>query len=694
MKDLPEIKQSFFIRKAVLIWLMFCGIQILAQPVPGEVFREYVWLPTMVAEEGKFLRVGGRLDYKTSEEHFPSQYHLDGYIPLLEDVDLKDALRAEMVVEKLASHEDTRHLRVSLNRHPSIVFPSAGGIPEPEADYMHHTYPVAQIPLEQLNEGMGNSFRFDVDSVQRWNWPQNIIYGVILRIYYEPDITDIKPGVIGVVEGGSLHEKQKLGLSNSNGGIFRVEFVGNYEDVNWEGDGIYKQWHYHYFRGQVVHNIGSSNTYPYEVIWNTSWVPDQEDIRVAARVVSNTGLIYFTEAIGGLSLNRSYSVELCKPYDQPKNWVTREDEFNAKFDLQTDPSLIGEARAYWVSWSPCYANGVYINDVTIFDREDLCYDYRAHEVAIPDPMILKRGSNIIKTGKEPLHDGQMVHGMEVQWPGIMVKVRTERQPDFRADLVTYEGRPHFLIQTQKVSYYYDIRGGGFSRIIDDQGNDWVSFKMEPWGEYPGSASGSFRGLPNMVFQEADDGAGHPGHDKCRSWIEDHKVVTESNSGVWKWSWEFFDDHALLQVLSADTDRAYWFLYEGTPGGKFEPENTYFGTSISGPEPLTFDYDKGDIYRGAFQWIYTGIILANRTFYIVHCQKDTLPDMVSLLGNTAEGLDSPEGMTVFGFGRGEGVTRYLEGRQGFVIGIYPKNIEDITDHLEISEFFRKTFSISQ
>jgi hypothetical protein len=198
----------------------------------------------------------------------------------------------------------------------------------------------------------------------------------------------------------------------------------------------------------------------------------------------------------------------------------------------------------------------------------------------------------------------------------------------------------------------------------------------------------------MVFQEADDGAGHPGHDKCRSWIEDHKVVTESNSGVWKWSWEFFDDHALLQVLSADTDRAYWFLYEGTPGGRFEPENTYFGTSISGPEPLTFDYDKGDIYRGAFQWIYTGNILANRTFYIVHCQKDTLPDMVSLLGNTAEGLDSPEGMTVFGFGRGEGVTRYLEGRQGFVIGIYPKNIEDPTDHLEISEFFRKTFSISQ
>ena len=212
--------------------------------------------------------------------------------------------------------------------------------------------------------------------------------------------------------------------------------------------------------------------------------------------------------------------------------------------------------------------------------------------------------------------------------------------------------------------------------------------MEPWGEYPASAAGSFRGLPNMVFQEGDDGAGHPGHDKCDSWIEDRWIVTESTSGKWKWSWEFFDDHAVLHVLSADPERAYWFLYEGTPGGRYDPENTYFGTSREGPLPLTFDYYKGDVYRDRFQWMYTGHRKGNNTFYMIQCNEDDHPDMVSMLGNTENGLDSPDGMTVFGFGRGEGVTRYLEGRERFIIGFFPGVIEDGDGHRELSEFIGK------
>lgn len=676
--------------KIFFIWVLSAGFQVLAQPGPGDVFREYVWLPKRVAEQGKFLRVGGRLDYKTCTDHLPADQHQDGYIPLLQDIVLQDAIKAEMMVEKLGSHEDTRNLRVSLNRHPSIVFPTTRGIPEPESDYMVHHYPVVQIPLDQLKEGTGNSFRFDVDSVQRWNWPQNIIYGVVLRIYYRPEIADFRPALKGVTDGGLLREENTLELDEKNASIYRVEYIGYYDDINWEGDGIYRQWHYHYFRGHVVHNIGNADMYPFSVVWNTSWLPDQEEIKVAARVISNTGLIYFTEAVEGLQLERDYSVELCRLYDQPENWVTRAGEFTAKFDLKTDPSRIAEARAYWVSWSPCYANGVYINENQIFDREDLCYEYRAHEVKIRDPLIFKKGTNLIRTGKEPLHDGQMVHGMEVQWPGIMIKVRTQKQPVFRATVEEYEGRSHYKIQTPEVTYYYDIKGGGFSRIMDEDGNDWVSFRMEPWDEYPGSAAGSFRGLPNMVYQGADNGAGHPGHDRCDSWIEEKKIVTESLSGKWKWSWEFFDNHAVLRVLTADPDRSYWFLYEGTPGGRFDPDNTYFGTGQGGPEPLQYNYYTGDIFRDSFQWIYTGHIEVDHTFYMIQCTDDDQPDMASMLGHTENGLDSPDGMTVFGFGRGKDVTRYLKGRQIFIIGMYPKKINSATLHQELSEFIRDKY----
>ncbi len=674
----------------VPVGLLFIEICLFAQPKPGDVFREYVWLPAMVGEEGKFLRVGGRFDYKIYTDHFPAAGHNEGYIPLLQDIDLTDAIKAEMVIEKLGSHEDTRNLRVSWNRNPSVIFPPAFGIPEPGSDYMYHNYPTAEIPLDQLKEGMGNSFRFDVDTIQRWNWPQNIIYGVILRIYYSPEITQYKPELAGVAEGGFLLEKHKLGLSEKNASIYRVEYIGHFEDINWEGDGIYRQWHYHYFRGRVVQNIGNAIMYPFEVDWNTSWVPDQEDIKVAARVTSNTGLIYFTKPVEGLKLNRDYSVELCKPYDQPKNWVTRADTFTARFDMNTDPAQVEEAKAYWVSWSPCYSNGVFINDVKIFDRNDLCYEYMAHEVNITDPSILKRGSNTVKTGKEPLHDGQMVHGMEVQWPGIMVKVRTGKTPDFKATVEQYEGRSHYKIETPKITYYYDVKGGGFSRIIDDEGNDWISFKMDPWDEYPGSAAGAFRGLPNMVFEGNDGGAGHPGHDKCNSWIQDKKIVTESLSGKWKWSWEFFEDHAVLEVLSLDTTRAYWFLYEGTPGGTFDPENTIFGTNNIRPEKMTYDYYDGSIYKDNFRWIYIGTQNTQNTFYIIQITPDNTPDMASLLGNTKNRFNSPDGMTVIGFGRGEGINRYLKGRNTFVIGMYPKRIENSKDHQELSNFIDENY----
>ena len=49
--------------------------------------------------------------------------------------------------------------------------------------------------------------------------------------------------------------------------------------------------------------------------------------------------------------------------------------------------------------------------------------YYAHRVSVPDPGILRPGENTIRTGKTPLYDGKMVHGMEVNWPGIMVLIQ-------------------------------------------------------------------------------------------------------------------------------------------------------------------------------------------------------------------------------------------------------------------------------
>lgn len=258
--------------------------------------------------------------------------------------------------------------------------------------------------------------------------------------------------------------------------------------------------------------------------------------------------------------------------------------------------------------------------------------------------------------------------------------------------VVYEGKAHYVISTKNITYYFDRSGGGFSRMIDQEGRDWISFKHEPWGEYPASAASAFRGIPNLVFKGDDGGAGHPGHEKCTSYLEGNKIVSESLSGLWKWTWEFFDSHAVLEVLKANPDLAYWFLYEGTPGGAYTPDAYFFGTSSMPPGSRLPDFYKGENIFEYFQWIYCGSKDVGRSFYMIQLTPDEQIDIVGYLGNTTEGLNSPDGMTVFGFGRDEKTRPLLKGRQKFAIGIYPKKLDNKRQVQKFETFLKKEFEI--
>ena len=72
-------------------------------------------------------------------------------------------------------------------------------------------------------------------------------------------------------------------------------------------------------------------------------------------------------------------------------------------------------------------NGLYVNDNKVFDKEGPNYQYFSHRIQIDDPSALIAGENKIKTGKTPLYDGKMVHGMEVEWPGIMLLVKYDKK---------------------------------------------------------------------------------------------------------------------------------------------------------------------------------------------------------------------------------------------------------------------------
>jgi hypothetical protein len=396
-----------------------------SQPVPGDVFREYMWWNEK-GDAGGSLRVGGRYGDEYPDRGWAHDY-INAPVTLDHDFDLDQAIRAEVVIEKILCHDSTRGLAIEINGHPWVRIPEAEAIPYPQWEYQHHIYPVVPVPLTFLKSGTGNRFRLRVSPQSSWKWPQNLIYGVHFRVYYDAGKPHPTGQIASLRSGARLGQSVPLEIKSTEPAdcLRQVDYVGHYEDVNYEGDGLYTRWHYHFFHGEIMHHLGTSRAAPYRVIWDTSWVPDQKQpLAVAARLVGTDGMIYMTDAVTELGLDRDgTSVELCKPYDIPRKWVTRSGEKEEHFFVSGDLTKAVAAQIVWSSWSPGYMHGVFINGTRVFDAEGPRYAYYFHRVIVSDPRVLKPGLNTLTTGMTPKINGQMVHGMEVNWPGIMVLVQ-------------------------------------------------------------------------------------------------------------------------------------------------------------------------------------------------------------------------------------------------------------------------------
>ena len=246
------------------------------------------------------------------------------------------------------------------------------------------------------------------------------------------------------------------------------------------------------------------------------------------------------------------------------------------------------------------------------------------------------------------------------------------------------GRPHYRITTPTAIYLYDTAAGGFSSIIDPNGEDWVAWSDSPDGEYPASAASAFRGLPNLVHGGDDGGAGHPGFDRCESHVvSERRIQSVSRSGRWQWSWYFFDDHAELVIEKAAPDRAYWFLYEGPAGGKWAPDETYWGSRLGGPLREQHDFFHGDKRFDRFDWFYFGSDSSPYTLWMAQAENDELADLYALLGNDNSGVEAANGMVVAGFGRGPDTTPLLRGPRRFLIGLHGKAVDGPEIHRELA-----------
>jgi hypothetical protein len=246
---------------------------------------------------------------------------------------------------------------------------------------------------------------------------------------------------------------------------------------------------------------------------------------------------------------------------------------------------------------------------------------------------------------------------------------------------TDEGAACFRIATPAATYLYQKDAGGFSSMVDRDGIDWIGFSPRAQDSYPESAASSYRGLPNLVFRSPDSGAGHPGFARCVSIQAGADTIrTFSRSGMWRWSWQFTEQEATLTVEAVDPGHCYWFLYEGPIAGAFEPAVQYWGNDRDGPIRTFTDFFRKEGEFGQWSWVYFGSDRVDRVLWLRHLTPDRLPDVMGYLGNSPAGLDSPDGMVVFGFGRYAGASPQMSMVPNrFSIGFREGRVRSRADH---------------
>jgi len=203
---------------------------------------------------------------------------------------------------------------------------------------------------------------------------------------------------------------------------------------------------------------------------------------------------------------------------------------------------------------------------------------------------------------------------------------------------TDQGRPCFRVETASATYYFQKESGGFSSIVDKNGNDWISFKPD---QNSGSA-GEYRGLPNLGE------CCHPGYPDYRgegvSMTSEAQqaagsvtVTSRSSDNAYRTRWEFYDDRAELTVLGMGAN--WWFLYEGTPAGSLDRDRDRYVWSDGRGFSVTQSHEETDLPDP--EWIYFYDTSLRRSLLLVSHTDDDIDDNFWEMNGD---------MTVFGFGR--------------------------------------------
>jgi hypothetical protein len=217
-------------------------------------------------------------------------------------------------------------------------------------------------------------------------------------------------------------------------GVRRIDVVGHYEGYDEDGDGHFLDWHRYYAHDrkgpggadepQIRGHIGSALKAPFQIRWNTHWVPDHRlpVVQLAARIQSQDGLWYVTDPVGGLRIERrDVIVRLYKPERVPERFCVRVGIWmlSAFHVPGINPEWKPiEARLHLRTWNG-HGQDVWVNGwKTSVRGGDHVFAYTEHDLPVET---LRQGDNRVEFYSETAE-----HCIEVLWPGPGVTVRYGR----------------------------------------------------------------------------------------------------------------------------------------------------------------------------------------------------------------------------------------------------------------------------
>ncbi len=396
-----------------------------ALPAAGqEVFREVTYTygappTTHFAEldpDTKRVFTGEHAGMARMKRHVPKPLALD----------LAAATRAELSVEYWGGHIGTAGQRFRVNDHGWIDLPQPSGTPtEPQRYYRTlHGNNAAPFPLAQLRDGE-NVFRFTAGQqiAFRNDWGFYWIYDFTARVYYDAANKPHPTGEIIVPQPGATFDdvlRLEVNASSPNGPIVRVEFIGEYDDFDWDGDGVWREWQYSTHHGVLRHHLGTVASPPWRLKSDVRWMPDQpQPIRVRARITDTKGITYLTPPVENVIQQRTHrGVRLIKPTLVPERWASRAGKESAKGTIEVSAvDLAGAtfARLVVSTWSgdveDTSTHELRLNGERLASRFGEFHNYDHDAVEVPLAR-LKTGTNELS-----LFSTFQGHMFEINWPG-------------------------------------------------------------------------------------------------------------------------------------------------------------------------------------------------------------------------------------------------------------------------------------